>query len=79
MEFQVDDWVFSKVLSMNGAMRFEKNGNLILRYTGPYRILKRVGKGTYELEFPAKLAAMHPVFHISLSMKCVGDPSSTVP
>ena len=33
----------------------------------------------YELVLPAKLAAVHPVFHISLLKKCVGDPASIVP
>ena len=28
---------------------------------------------------PAKLAAVHLVFHISLLKKCVGDPASIVP
>ena len=33
----------------------------------------------YELELPAELAAVHPVFHISLLKKCMGDPTSIVP
>ena len=33
----------------------------------------------YDLELPAKLEAVHPVFHISLLKKCVGDPASIVP
>ena len=33
----------------------------------------------YELEFPAEFAALHPVFHISLLEKCMGDPASVVP
>ena len=33
----------------------------------------------YELELPEELAAVHPVFHISLLKKCVGDPASIVP
>ena len=40
--------------------------------------MKRVGKVEYELEFLAKLPAVHPVFHTSLLKKCVGDPASIV-
>ncbi|WMV46395.1 hypothetical protein MTR67_052785 [Solanum verrucosum] len=64
---------------MKGVMRFGKKGKLSPRYVGPYRILKRIGKVAYELELPADLAAVHPVFHISLLKKCVGDPASIVP
>ena len=63
---------------MKGVMRFGKKGKLSPRYVGPYKILKRVGKVAYELELPAELAAFHRVFHISLLMKCVGDPASIV-
>ncbi|WMV30032.1 hypothetical protein MTR67_023417 [Solanum verrucosum] len=64
---------------MKGVMRFGKKGKLSPRYVGPYRILKRIGKVAYELGLPADLAAVHPVFHISLLKKCVGDPASIVP
>ncbi|WMV32597.1 hypothetical protein MTR67_025982 [Solanum verrucosum] len=76
---EFDDWVFLKVLPMKGVMRFGKKGKLSPRYVGPYKILKRVGKVAYELQWLAELAAMHPVFHISLLKKCVGDPASIVP
>ncbi|XP_060200211.1 uncharacterized protein LOC132628448 [Lycium barbarum] len=33
----------------------------------------------YELELPSELQAVHPVFHISMLRKCVGDPSRIVP
>ena len=33
----------------------------------------------YKLELPQELAAVHPVFHISMLKKCLGDPSLIVP
>ncbi|WMV49722.1 hypothetical protein MTR67_043107 [Solanum verrucosum] len=67
-----------KVSPMKEVMRFGKKGKLSPRYVGPYKILKLVGNVAYELEFSAELAAVHPVFHISLLKKCVGDPASIV-
>ena len=64
---------------MKGVMRFEKKGKLSLRYVGPYKILKRVGKVAYALELPAELAVVNPVFHISLLKMYVDDPASVVP
>ncbi|WMV41725.1 hypothetical protein MTR67_035110 [Solanum verrucosum] len=78
-QFQVDDWVFLKVSPMKGVMRFGKKWKLSPRYVGPYKILKRIGKVAYELELSVELAAMHPVFHISLLKKYMGDPASIVP
>ena len=66
LEFQVDDCVFLNVSPMKGVLRFGKKGKLSPRYVGPYKILKRIGKVSYELELPAKLAVVHPVFRISL-------------
>ena len=63
---------------MKGVMIFVKKGKLNPRYEGLYKILKRIEKVEYELEFPAKLEAVHPVFHISLLKKCVGDLASIV-
>ena len=60
-------------------MRFGKKRKPTPRYIGPYKIFKRIGKVAYKLELPAKLAAVHKVFHISLLKKCVGDPAPIVP
>ena len=59
LEFQVDDWVFLKVSPMKGVIKFGKKGKLSPRYVCPYKILKRIGMVSYELELPAKLAAVH--------------------
>ncbi|WMV44979.1 hypothetical protein MTR67_038364 [Solanum verrucosum] len=64
---------------MKGVMRFGKKGKLSPRYIGPYRISKRVGNVAYELELPQELAAVHPVFHISMLKKCRGDHSLIIP
>ncbi|WMV08506.1 hypothetical protein MTR67_001891 [Solanum verrucosum] len=64
---------------MKGVMRFGKKGKLSPRYIGPYQISKRIGKVAYELELPQELAAVHPMFHISMLKKCMGDPSLIIP
>ncbi|KAH0729411.1 hypothetical protein KY289_000599 [Solanum tuberosum] len=77
--FEIDDWVYLKVSPMKGVMRFGKNGKLSPRFIGPYRIAKRIGNVAYELELPQELAVVHPVFHISMLKKCIGDPSLILP
>ncbi|WMV45553.1 hypothetical protein MTR67_038938 [Solanum verrucosum] len=64
---------------MKGVMRFGKKGKLSPRYIGPYKISKRMGNVAYELELPQELAAVHPVFHISMLKKCIDDPSLIIP
>ncbi|WMV42497.1 hypothetical protein MTR67_035882, partial [Solanum verrucosum] len=79
LEFEVDDRVYSKVSPMKGVMRFSKKGKLSPRYIGPFRISKRIGKVAYELDLPQGLAAVHPVFHVSMLKKRMGDPSLIIP
>ena len=76
LEYEVGDWVYLKISSMKGVMRFGKKGKLSPRHVGPYEILKCVGKVAYELKLPIELAPVHPVFHISMLKKCIGDPVS---
>ncbi|WMV36956.1 hypothetical protein MTR67_030341 [Solanum verrucosum] len=64
---------------MKGVMRFGRKGKLSPQYIGPYRISKRMGNVAYELELPQELAAVHPVFHISMLKKCMDDPSLIIP
>ena len=60
-------------------MRFGKKGKLSPRYIGPYKIIRTVGTVAYELELPSELESVHPVFHVSMLRKCIGDPSRVVP
>jgi len=79
LEFQVDDWVFLRVSPMKGVMRFGKKGKLSPRYVGPYRVTQRIGQVAYRLELPPEMSLVHPVFHVSMLKKVVGDPSTIVP
>ncbi|XP_070043202.1 uncharacterized protein [Nicotiana tomentosiformis] len=64
---------------MKGVMRFGKKGKLSTRYIGPYRIIGRVGQVAYKLELPTELEFVHPVFHVSMLRKWIGDPTRVVP
>ena len=79
LEFRVGDWVYLKVSPMKGVVRFGKKGKLSPRYVGPYKVMRRIGKVAYELELPSEMDLVHPVFHVSMLRKCVGDPNAIVP
>ena len=79
LEFQIGDWVFLKVSPMKGVMRFGRKGKLSPRYIGPYQIVRRIGAVAYELDLPSDLESVHPVFHVSMLRKCIGDPSRIFP
>ncbi|XP_049382678.1 uncharacterized protein LOC125847010 [Solanum stenotomum] len=79
LEFSIGDWVFLKVSPMKGVMRFGKKGKLRPPYIGPYKIIRRVGQLAYELKLPQELSSVHPVFHVSMLQKCIGDPSRITP
>ncbi|WMV46258.1 hypothetical protein MTR67_039643 [Solanum verrucosum] len=64
---------------MKGVMRFGKKGKLSPRYIGPYHIAKRIDNVAYELKLPQELAVVHPVFHVSMLKKYMGDPSLIIP
>ncbi|CAN4105364.1 unnamed protein product [Withania somnifera] len=64
---------------MKGVMRFGKKGKPSPRYIGPYKIIKRYGQVAYELELPQELSIVHPVFHVSMLCRCIGDPSRITP
>ncbi|XP_070006030.1 uncharacterized protein [Nicotiana sylvestris] len=79
LEIQEDDWVFLKVSPMKGIMRFGRKGKLSPMYVGPYKIIHRIGQVAYNLELPPEMSLVHPVFHVSILKKVMGDPSTITP
>ena len=69
----MDEWTYLKVSPIKGVIRYGKKGKLRPWYIGLYRVSKRIGYVAYELELPQELAAIHPVFHISMLKKYMGD------
>ena len=66
LEFELGDHVFSKMMLKRGVVRFGKQGQLSLRYSGPFEILERVGTVAYRLALPSSLSGVHEVFLVSM-------------
>ena len=64
--YDVGNWVFLKLLSWKGVVRFGKKGKLSPRYIRLYQVIERVGDVAYRLELPSELAKVHKVFHVSI-------------
>lgn len=56
-----------------------KKEKLSPRYIVSYQTVRTIGNMAYELEFSPELAVIHPIFHISMLKKCLGDISLLVP
>ncbi|XP_070034706.1 uncharacterized protein [Nicotiana tomentosiformis] len=79
LEFKEYDRAFLKLSPLKGVIRFVKKGKVSLRYVGPYKIIQRIGEVAYKLELPPEMSLLHPVFHVSMLKKVVGDPLAIVP
>ncbi|XP_070029115.1 uncharacterized protein [Nicotiana sylvestris] len=75
VSFIVGEKVLLKVSPIKGVMRFEKKGKLSLRYIGPFEVLQRIGNVAYKHALPPSLSSVHPVFHVSMLQKYVGNLS----
>nr|GEW44249.1 retrotransposon protein, putative, Ty3-gypsy subclass [Tanacetum cinerariifolium] len=49
------------------------------RFFGPFKIIRKVGRVAYMLDFSKKLDGVHDMFHVSNLKKCLSDPTLQVP
>ena len=57
--------VLLKVSPWKGFIKFWKMGKLGPKFIGPFRVLARVGRVTYELDLPAEINQIHNTFDVS--------------
>jgi hypothetical protein len=78
-EFNVGDRVYLKVAPWKHLLRFGMKRKLVLRYIGPYKIVKRIGPVAYQLALPQHLVKIHDVFHLLMLRKVEIDPTRVLP
>lgn len=57
----------------NGLIRFGKQGNLIPRFMGPFKVLQRIWNQAYKFELSAEQKSIHNTFHVIYLRKFTVD------
>nr|GEW02194.1 putative reverse transcriptase domain-containing protein [Tanacetum cinerariifolium] len=79
LEFSVGAYVFLKVSTCKGVVRFGKKEKLEPRFVGPFEIIEKVRPVAYRLDLYEELDGVHDTFHVSNLKNCLADPTLQVP
>ncbi|XP_070035146.1 uncharacterized protein [Nicotiana tomentosiformis] len=71
----VGEKVLLKVSPIKVVKRFWKKGKLSPRYIGLFEVIQRIGDVAYKLALLPSMSSVHPVFHVSMLWKYVGNPT----
>jgi len=72
-QFAIGDLVYLKLQPYRQkTLANRQSQKLASKYYGPYEVLARIGIVAYKLKLPTA-ASIHPVFHVSLLKKKVGN------
>ncbi|GFS46186.1 hypothetical protein Acr_00g0100660 [Actinidia rufa] len=72
-EFAIGDWVYLRLQPYRqSSVALQRSMKLSPRFYGPFQVLSKVGTVAYELKLPDS-AHIHPVFHVSLLKKKLGQ------
>nr|GFA50761.1 putative reverse transcriptase domain-containing protein [Tanacetum cinerariifolium] len=78
-KFEVGDKVMLKVSPWRGVIRFGNRGKVSPQFSGPFKVIERIGPVAYKLELPDKLHGIHDTFHISNLKRCFVNDDVVIP
>ncbi|XP_070006003.1 uncharacterized protein [Nicotiana sylvestris] len=78
LSFNVGDAVFLRLQPYRQKSLAKRPNEKLSRYFGPYKIVRKVGPVSYEVQLP-QTSKVHPIFHVSLLRPTLGCSDVTSP
>lgn len=78
LSFNVGDDIFLRLQPYRQKSLAKRPNEKLSRYFGPYKIVRKVGPVSYEVQLP-QTSKVHPIFHVSLLRPARGCSDVTSP